>query len=287
MKPLRLPTLMHYLPVLSALSVLSTLLLVTQAATAARLVRDTATSENQLAALFFDQPLSRGWHVGLAGSLNSTFGYPGSDTRETDPVVLPTVYYQGRDFTLNPFGINYLGLFGVDWHLKDETPDTGIREGMDGRPAGIGLSALLPVGLYANRRQSLYLLLPVGNDFSLDGENFLHYQGSYARPTLAHAYRYRNWQFLTEYSAIFQDARLQQFTYGVPTQSVRADRPFYEARGGYAGSQVSFTLEERIRQYSAGVRLSLDLLQGAVNVDSPLVKDETQVSAALYFEWIY
>src|SRR3546814_5015082 len=58
-----------------------------------------------------------------------------------------------------------------------------------------------------------------------------------------------------------------------------ADRPAYDAKSGYAGSQFLMSLSKRYPKYWLGAFARWDSLAGAVFADSPLVKRDHYFAA--------
>jgi hypothetical protein len=80
--------------------------------------------------------------------------------------------------------------------------------------------------------------------------------------------------------------RNHDYFYSVAPQYATADRPAFDAKGGYAGSQFMMTLSKRYPKYWLGAFVRQDTLKGAVFADSPLVKREGYFAAGVGIAWI-
>ncbi|HEX5126101.1 MAG TPA: MipA/OmpV family protein [Rhodocyclaceae bacterium] len=84
---------------------------------------------------------------------------------------------------------------------------------------------------------------------------------------------------------IFATRRQNQYFYGVPESDARADRPAYNAPGGYAGTQFLISLSHRFEKTWFGAYARYDTLQNAVFEDSPLMRRNHYVSAGIAMAW--
>ena len=65
-----------------------------------------------------------------------------------------------------------------------------------------------------------------------------------------------------------------------------ADRPAFEAEGGYTGSQFMLTVSKRYPKYWVGAFARWDSLKRAAFDDSPLVRQESYFAAGVGIAWI-
>ena len=81
-------------------------------------------------------------------------------------------------------------------------------------------------------------------------------------------------------------ARNHAYFYSVAPQYATAERPAFEAEGGYAGSQFMLTVSKRYPKYWLGAFARWDSLAGAAFIDSPLVRQERYFAAGVGVAWI-
>ena len=94
------------------------------------------------------------------------------------------------------------------------------------------------------------------------------------------------WQLGILAGPIFGTQRHHQYFYGVSDSEARVDRPAYDARGGYAGTQFLASLSRRFKRAWFGAYARCDTLHGAVFDDSPLVRRQYYASAGFAVAWI-
>jgi outer membrane scaffolding protein for murein synthesis (MipA/OmpV family) len=75
--------------------------------------------------------------------------------------------------------------------------------------------------------------------------------------------------------------------YQVDTQYVTAQRPYYDAKGGYGGSRISLTSSKRFKKYWVGIFARYDFLDRAVYQDSPLVKQKTALLVGFGVSYVF
>lgn len=80
--------------------------------------------------------------------------------------------------------------------------------------------------------------------------------------------------------------RNHDYFYAVAPQYATADRPAFDAKGGYAGSQLMMTASKRYPKYWLGAFVRWDSLKDPVFADSPLVKSEDYFAAGVGIAWI-
>ena len=86
--------------------------------------------------------------------------------------------------------------------------------------------------------------------------------------------------------AKFAEDRLHEYFYEVEPRDATADRPVYDAGGGYLGAGVNlgvaFRPTPRIRLFAG---IAHDRFDGAANEDSPLFETDRTTAAAVGFAW--
>jgi len=94
------------------------------------------------------------------------------------------------------------------------------------------------------------------------------------------------WNLGTLAGPLFGDKRQHAYYYSVGQQYATADRPAYEAKGGYAGMQYLVALSKRFPGYWLGSFVRYDNLNGATFADSPLVRQKDYFAAGVAITWI-
>ena len=94
------------------------------------------------------------------------------------------------------------------------------------------------------------------------------------------------WNLGTLAGPLFGDKRQHAYYYSVGQQYATADRPAYDAKGGYAGMQYLVSLSKRFPGYWLGSFVRYDNLNGATFADSPLVRQKDYFAAGIAITWI-
>lgn len=222
--------------------------------------------------------------------------YRGSDQRQLRALPLPYVIYRGEHLKADREGLRTL-LFNSD-RLElnisasgslPTSSDNQARRGMESLHTFVELGPSLNVLLGpAARPSSLQLRLPIRAAYSLESPP--RHAGWVFAPSLIWLSRYAGlpgWNYSVSGGPLFQDQRYNNTFYTVRPDQALPGRPAYQASGGYAGAQLTFTVSKRFPRYWVGGFLRFDTLQGAAFENSPLVKTRSGVSAGLGASWIF
>jgi MipA family protein len=95
------------------------------------------------------------------------------------------------------------------------------------------------------------------------------------------------WNMGLQSGPIYADRRGNAYFYTVEPQFATAERPAFEAPGGYAGMQVLASLSKRFDRHWVGAFVRWDSLRGAVFEDSPLVRSRHYLAAGVAVSWIF
>lgn len=239
-----------------------------------------------------DLPL---WELGLFGGAASTPAYPGADDRSTRALVLPVLIYRGKIVRADRSGISARLVntervefdLGFALSLPARSDDVAARAGMP------DLNSLLEFG------PRLKLLLAEPGDFSrvrlelplrvpVELGNGLHRQGLVFEPRLVFEASDRTgaWQADANLGAVFGNARLNQYFYGVAPQYATAARPAYQAKGGLMATRLGLSLSRRVSpDWRVFGFTRYDNYTQAANRDSPLFRRNSGLSAGVGFTW--
>ncbi len=86
---------------------------------------------------------------------------------------------------------------------------------------------------------------------------------------------------------IFTSKKQNDNFYTVAAPYATASRPAYQARGGYAGSQVLVSLSRKMGDMWVGSYIRYDSLRGAVFADSPLVATRHFLTAGVAVSYVF
>ncbi len=242
-----------------------------------------------------DQPL---WELGAGGTALSLPAYRGSDSRETLLLPLPYVTYHGKVLKSDRHGVRGQ-LFESDRFdltvsaaLSPPAPSKDIeaRRAMPDLHATLEIGPQFDVTLWrsADRARYLKLLVPVRAAYTV--ERSPKHIGWVFQPKLN--------MDITDFSGmpgwnvgflagpVFGDRSQNQYFYSVPPSFATAQRPAYEAGGGYAGMQYLASMSKRFPRFWIGAFARYDDLTGAAFAASPLVRERDNFAAGIALFWI-
>ena len=93
-------------------------------------------------------------------------------------------------------------------------------------------------------------------------------------------------ELYTRLTPEFASTDYMDFFYGVAEQFATPDRPAYQARSGYLGTKLAFTVKHQVsREFEIRSGLRFGFYQGARNSDSPLLTRDTTNAFFIAFLW--
>lgn len=241
------------------------------------------------------------WEVGLFGFGLRGPDYPASSEQSLNGLVVPFAVYRGEllrvdeegDARLVPIdrpayevSFSAAAAFGAD------SSDNEAREGMPDLDPLIELGAQFVLRGPELAGGEIDAALEARVVSSLDTSDLgLTYRGILVEPELRYErgglFGGRGRLRLTA-SASFATEPLHGYYYDVAERFARADRPAFEASGGYLGSRFrvgfGYDVTDRVQLITgAGVRFHA----GAANEDSPLFEDEITTSLFAGLAWTF
>ena len=239
------------------------------------------------------------WEIGAgAGAINLP-DYPGSDVRKTYVLPIPYVIYRGEYLRVDRNGLR--GLFfesdrlelnlSLALALGGSSNDNPTRRGMpDLKPtAEAGPTVDLTLWQSPDEKIKVDFRMPVRAAITV--ESSPKRVGWLFSPNLQLALRdpagLQGWRIALDAGPVFNNRRYNAHFYSVAASEATAVRPAYSAPGGYAGSQIGLRASKRFARYWVGGFLRYDTLKGAVFQDSPLVRQQSAVTAGIAFAWVF
>lgn len=238
------------------------------------------------------------WELGAGLTALRFPDYRGSDRANDYVLPFPYFVYRGEFLKADKNGIRGT-LFDSDRlelnisigaSLPVKSDDNPARSGMPNLKPTLEVGPSLDVNLWrtADRHYKLDLRLPVRTAFTAEGG--MQDIGWVFSPRLnldvRDAMGMTGWNLGLLAGPMYGSRRNHDYFYSVAPQYVTADRPAYEARGGYAGSQFLVSVSKRYDRYWVGAFARWDTLKGAVFADSPLVKRDSYFAAGVGVAWI-
>jgi outer membrane scaffolding protein for murein synthesis (MipA/OmpV family) len=239
------------------------------------------------------------WEVGLFNAAASMPDYRGSDERTLYVLPLPYLIYRGELLQANRDGVR--GIFYKGSRVETSLSFSGNPPVSNGNSARAGMPQLGPVlevgpalRYYLYREgvdEKLYLQAAVRGAVSFDTHN-LHpsYEGLRGGLSLVlEDFRLRPaspWRFGLAAGVDFSEARYNNYFYEVTADQVQPDRDEFHSAGGYSGFSCSaYTIWDLTPHFSWTFYTRWDNLDGAVYVESPLVRERNNFVVGTALIW--
>jgi outer membrane scaffolding protein for murein synthesis (MipA/OmpV family) len=238
------------------------------------------------------------WELGAGISALSLPDYRGSDQASVYAIPFPYLIYRGEFLKADRHGIRgtFFGTDRIELNLSlgaslpVNSDDNRARQGMPDLEPTVELGPSLDLNLWrtADRRTRLDLRLPVRTAVTVTGG--MDDIGWVFSPRLnldiTDVAGLAGWNMGLLAGPMYGSERNHDYFYSVAPQYASADRPAFDAKGGYAGSQLMMTASKRYPKYWLGAFARWDSLKGAAFADSPLVKSENYFAAGVGIAWI-
>lgn len=240
------------------------------------------------------------WELAAGGGVISLPFYRGAEGNQVLPVPFVYPVYRGDVLKVDEEGIR--GLFidsdrvkldlSADGTVPSSGNDVEAREGMPSLDATLQIGPSLTIDLWARdepHREKVILTLPLRGVLTLDLTP--DYIGLAASPKLTY---HRQARFADRYWLLgltggieLGSKKLHDFFYTVDPEFETADRPVFDADGGYAGTRFTLSAQGRRGRNWIGAFVRYDNVNGAVFDDSPLVRRTGNLSAGIVFAWFF
>ena len=238
------------------------------------------------------------WELGIGMSALYFPDYRGSDESSFFAIPFPYVVYRGTFLKADKDGIR--GAFfnsdrielnaSVGASVPVSSSNNRARHGMPDLQPTVEFGPSLDLNLWRtdDRRYKLDLRLPVRAAVTVIGG--MDYAGWEFSPRLAFDITdvagHDGWNLGMLAGPMYGSERSHDYFYSVAPQYATADRPAFDAKAGYAGSEFLMSLSKRYPKYWLGAFVRWDSLNGAVFADSPLVRSENYFAAGVGIAWI-
>ena len=238
------------------------------------------------------------WELGAGISALSLPDYRGSDQSSLYALPFPYLVYRGEFLKADRHGIRgtFFGSDRIELNLSlgaslpVNSDDNRARQGMPDLQPTVELGPSLDLNLWRtpDRRTRLDLRLPVRTAVTV--KRGMDDIGWVFSPRLnldiADVAGLAGWNMGLLAGPMYGSERNHDYFYSVAPQYATAERPAFDAKGGYAGSQFLMSVSKRYPKYWLGAFARWDSLKGAVFADSPLVKSENYFAAGVGIAWI-
>jgi outer membrane protein len=238
------------------------------------------------------------WEAGIGVGGLMFDDYRGSDESNFYPVPVPYFVYRGRILKADRDGVRGL-LFDrryaeINMSVNATTPvesdDNDARRGMPDLKSTLELGPSFEWHVWrsTDERIKLDLRFPVRVPITIEPSpqtvgwifsprvnvDFLDVAG------------YTGWDLGVSIGPMYAHRKYHEYFYSVSPAYATAQRPAYEADGGYSGSHLIVSLSKRFAGYWVGAFLRYDSLSGAAFESSPLVKTKSSMFGGFGIAWM-
>ncbi|HEX5093799.1 MAG TPA: MipA/OmpV family protein [Burkholderiales bacterium] len=237
------------------------------------------------------------WELGVGLGVFAFPDYRGADQGRGYVFPIPYAVYRGDLLKADRKGVRG-ELFAsdrIDLHvslgasLPVDSARNRAREGMPDLRPSLEIGPALEVRLWRNAEgDQLDLRLPVRLAFTIDAppEGIGWVTTPNLNLDIVGRGALSGWRFGLLTGPTFGTQRQYGYFYTVAPEFATAERPAYEARGGYGGWQFIASASRRFDGMWIGAFLRADTLRGAVFENSPLVRRTSYVAGGLGVAWI-
>lgn len=240
------------------------------------------------------------WEAGLGIAFLELPDYRGSD--EVRPYLLPVPYliYRGEILRVDRERVRGLLFHSdavqLDISLNASVPVNSVknkaRQGMPDLDPTVEIGPSLDIILAENKPDGYKLTLNLPGRVVI-ATDLSHFQraGWVFSPRInmdkSDFWGRRGWNLGLALGPLFADKRYHNFYYAVDPSFATPQRPEFATGGGYSGTQITLSLSKHFSRLWFGSFVRLDLLNGAIFENSPLLKTKQSFMGGFAFAWIF
>ncbi|MFO1433505.1 MAG: MipA/OmpV family protein [Candidatus Competibacteraceae bacterium] len=238
------------------------------------------------------------WELGIGIGGLTLPDYRGSDEQRYLVFPIPYLVYRGEVLKVDRERIRGL-LFKTErlelnFSLNGSPPvkskNNKAREGMPNLDPTLEFGPQLNVLLWEDRPDyKLTFQLPLRKVIATDLRS-AHNAGLISNPILNLDIKnigQPGWNLGLSGGPVFANRTYHQYSYGVPAAYETAERPAYNASGGYSGTQVTLALSKRFPDFWTGAFIRVYDLHGTAFDNSPLLERHRSFMAGIGVAWIF
>ncbi|MEW5755321.1 MAG: MipA/OmpV family protein [Pseudomonadota bacterium] len=241
------------------------------------------------------------WELGASFAWMQLADYRGSAEKSNYLVPLPYVAYRGERLRVGRTGIKGV-LYDTERTEADislfgsppvESDDVAARAGMEDLDATLEIGPTLAFKFFESQDKitSLEFNLPLRAVIATDLRHF-DPNGWVFFPHLDLLREYYpkglNTRFEISAGPLFATQDYHEYFYGVAEQDATAQRPAFEASGGYSGARLLINYRRYFTEHLIFRAFFVhDDLSGAAFADSPLVTDKNTFIGGVMLTWIF
>ncbi len=241
------------------------------------------------------------WELGMGITAVRLPDYRGSNEAMSYALPIPYFIYRGEYLRVDRDGLRSRLIdsdrVDLDLSLAASVPVSSTsnkaRQGMPNLDASLEIGPSLEINLWRtpSRDMKLDLRMPLRASFTVGPHASPRAIGYLFTPRLNFDVKdfadHKGTEFGAYIGALYGSDKNHDYFYSVPAAYATADRPAYQAKGGYAGAQLVVGMSRRFDKWWAGAFVRYDSLAGAAFADSPLIKSRSNFSAGFGVSYIY
>ncbi len=236
------------------------------------------------------------WEIGAVGLGVSQQAYPGASESIGRALVIPFAIYRGELLRIEGGGANLRAMstprieldLGISGSLGGRADDSVARRGMADLGTLVEIGPRLRWNITEPEQADRWRLdLPLRGVFDLS--NGLATRGAVFEPELSYSHRDRGgWTYSTSVSLVWANQAMNSLFYGVSANEATATRASYEAHAGLLTTRLSGSVSRPLNRDTRLIAFGrIDSVHGAANQASPLVQQNTGLSAGLVLAYTW
>lgn len=243
--------------------------------------------------LVIDKP---SWQIGVGVGGLSLPHYRGSDQSSNYISPIPYLRYNGNKLKVDREGGRYNFVDDNDiridvslaFSLAVDSEDNRAREGMFDLGHIIEVGPRIQYKLYQSSDNNIRFrfALPLRAAFATDF-NYTENIGLVFAPYLQLRYFKEGWESAVSIGPVWASEEYHDYFYEVKPKYATAGRTSYNAKSGYSGSRLTYSLSKRFDEIYFGLFAKYDDLNGAAFIDSPLVKQNDSLIVGVALSWVF
>jgi outer membrane protein len=237
------------------------------------------------------------WEAGLGVGGLVFPDYRGSDEMQAYPIPVPYLIYRGDFLKADREGVRgelfdreYAELsISVNATIPVSSDDNSARRGMPDLEPTIELGPSLDLHVWKSpdERIKLDVVMPLRAPVTVErSPKSIGWLFSPRVNLDIGNVNNSGWNLGLGAGPVFADRKYHDYFYSVKPQYSNAERPQYDAKGGYSGVHVLASLSKRYPKYWVGAYIRYDSLESAAFEDSPLVRSTSYIAGGFGIAWM-
>ena len=236
------------------------------------------------------------WEMGVGLGGLSLPHYRGSDQSASYISPIPYLRYNGKKLKVDREGGRYNFYDDNDirvdvslaFALAVDSEDNQARKGMSDLGHIIELGPRIQFKLYQSEDKNtrVRLAIPLRTALATNFNNTENI-GLVFSPYLQFRHFKAGWESAVSIGPSWASEEYHDYFYEVKPQYATTTRSAYDAKSGYSGSRLTFSLSKRFDKVYFGMFTRYDYLKGATFIDSPIINKEDSLTLGFALSWVF